>query len=81
MYAVRKQVEGMQHIRNLKASAKKLLKHYDNEPELWIDCIESAMRQCRNHLAKEEERKEEERLEAINEMTYREYFLVEGDGI
>jgi len=77
MYIVSKQVEGMQHIRNLKSAAKKIWAHYQNEPELWIDCLEASMRQCRIALNRAEIKKQEVQNELIADMTYREYVLNE----
>lgn len=80
MYIVHKQVSGMLHIRNLKAAARKLWEHYDNEPELWIDCLKASMRQCRIALQKDERQKQENQNEIIHDLFFREYVLGESEG-
>lgn len=53
------QAKGMQHIRNLKKAMDELHKEFDNEPGMFIDCVEAVLlehrRKCLAYKKKIEE--------------------------
>ena len=56
----------MQHIRNLKRDADKLHKEFDNEPGMFMDCIEAVMMEHRRKCWWHEKQKLKQNTETDN---------------
>lgn len=60
------QAKGMQHIRNLKKEADKMHKEFDNEPGVFIDCIEAVLLEHRRTCMAYKKKKIAENIETEN---------------